>query len=83
MKKWSDIVVEWPFISCYFLKVSRAPARPPFTSEAIKFEPIKIYYCKAPQNDRLNLIFVKDKHTVGRKMARNGRKMGISYCHSF
>ena len=83
VKKWSDIVVEWPFISCFFLKVSRAPARPPFTSEAIKFEPIKIYYCKAPQNDRLNLIFVKDKHTVGRKMARNNRKMGICYCHSF
>ena len=25
-----------------------------------------------PQNDRLNLSFVKDKHTYGKKMARNG-----------
>ena len=38
---------------------------------------------QAPQNDRLNLSFVKDKHTDGKKMARNGRKMGVSYCHSF
>ena len=28
----------------------------------------------APQNDRLNLIFVKDEHTIGKKMARYGRK---------
>ena len=45
VKKWSDIVVEWPFISCYFLKVSRACARPPSTSEAITFEPINILTC--------------------------------------
>ena len=30
-----------------------------------------------------SLSFVKDKHTVGGKMARNCRKMGICYCHSF
>ena len=38
----------------------------------IIFEPNKIYTYLAPQNDRLNLSFVKDIHTVGDKMARNG-----------
>jgi phosphoribosylaminoimidazole carboxylase (NCAIR synthetase) len=42
----------------------------------ISFEPIKIQTCSAPQNDRLNLSFVKDIHVVGKKMARNGRKKG-------
>ena len=34
-------------------------------------------------NDCLNLSFAEDGDTVGRKMARNGHKMGICYCHSF
>ena len=29
-------------------------------------------YFKAPQNDCQNLSFVKDEHTYGKKMARNG-----------
>ena len=41
-KKWPDKVVKWQFISCYFLRVSQAGARPPSTSEAITFEPIEI-----------------------------------------
>ena len=41
-KKWPDMVVKWPFISCYFLRVSQACARPPSTSEAIMSEPIKM-----------------------------------------
>ena len=41
------------------------------------FEPIEIQNHKAPQNDRLNLSFVKDEHTNGKKMARNGRKTAI------
>ena len=41
------------------------------------FEPIKMYNCLTPQNDRLNLSFVKDTYVVGKKMARNGRKMAI------
>ena len=52
-------------------KVSQAQSRPPSTSEAINFEPIKIQTHQAPQNDGLNLDFVKDKHKVGGKMARN------------
>ena len=39
--------------------------------------PIMIQICLAPQNDRLNLNFVKYFHIVGIKMARNGRKMAI------
>jgi hypothetical protein len=42
------------------------------TSEAINFEPIKIQTHWAPQNDHLNLSFVKDEDTYGKKMARNG-----------
>ena len=37
----------------------------------ITFEPIEIQNCSAPQNDCLNLNFVKDIHVVGKKMARN------------
>ena len=43
----------------------------------ITFEPIKIQNCEAPQNDRLNLTFVKDGHIVGKKMAGNGHKTAI------
>ena len=32
---------------------------------------------QAPQNDRLNLSFVKDDHVVGKKIARYGLKMTI------
>ena len=39
----------------------------------ITFEPIMINTCSAPQNDRLNLSFVKDSG----KLARNGQKMAI------
>ena len=46
---------------------------PQTTSEAITFDQIKIQTCKATQNDRQNLIFVKDKHIHGKKMARKGR----------
>ena len=33
----------------------------------ITFEPIKILTHKAPQNDRLNLSFVKEVHVIGKK----------------
>ena len=41
-KKWPEKVVKWPFISCYFFRVSQVGARPLSTSGAITFEPIKI-----------------------------------------
>ena len=40
---------------------------------AITFEPIKIQKRSAPQNDRLNLSFVKDVYVNAEKM---GRKVG-------
>ena len=48
-----------------------------FAFFVIIFEPIRIQTLYAPQNDRLNLSFVKNEHTGGIKMARNGRKMAI------
>ena len=43
----------------------------------ITFDPIKIQTHLAPQNDRLNLSFVKDIYADGGKLARNGRKTAI------
>ena len=45
----------------------------PFAFCVITFEPIEVQTCSPPQNDRLNLSFVKN----GRKLARNGQKMAI------
>jgi hypothetical protein len=39
----------------------------------ITYELIISKSCQAPQNDRLDLSFVKDEHTYGKKMARKGR----------
>ena len=41
----------------------------------ITFEPIKIQTCSSPQNDRLNLSFVKDIKVIGKKPTRYGHKM--------
>ena len=48
-----------------------------FAVYVITFEPIRIQTCSSPQNDRLNLSFVKDFHVVGKKMTKNGQKMAI------
>ena len=47
------------------------------------FKQIKIQTCLAPQNDHLNLSFVKDENTVGEKMARNGPKWPFILSDSF
>jgi hypothetical protein len=39
-----------------------------------RFEPIEVQTCSAPQNDRLNLSFVKDIYVDSRKLARNNQK---------
>ena len=44
----------------------------------ITFEPIKVKTCSAPQNDRLNLSFVKYIHVDGENLAWNGCKTTIS-----
>ena len=41
----------------------------------ITFEPILSKTCLAPQNDRQNLVFLKDMKVVVKKMTRNHRKM--------
>ena len=51
---------------CVFFRV--------FALCVITFVLIRVYTPQAPQNDLLNLSFVKDKHIVGEKMARNGCK---------
>ena len=43
----------------------------------ISDKPIKIQTLSAPQNDRLNLLFMEDIHVDGEKMARKGRKIVI------
>ena len=48
-----------------------------FVFFVILFVPIKIQTWLTPQNDHLNLSFVKHKHVVGKKMARYGLKMAI------
>ena len=37
-----NLVIKWQFSSCYFLGVHRTCSRPQVTSEAIRFEPIKV-----------------------------------------
>ena len=49
----------------------------------ITFEPIKIQTHLSPQNDHLNLSFVKDKNRAGEKMARNGPKGPFILSDSF
>ena len=43
----------------------------------ITFDPNNIYTSLAPQNDCLNLSFVKDTHVVVEKITRSGLKTAI------
>ena len=43
----------------------------------ISDKPIKIQTLSAPQNDRLNLLFMKDIYVGAQKMARNGLNIVI------
>ncbi len=43
----------------------------------ITSKPIEVQTRSAPQNDGLNLIFVKDVYVDGKKLAKNGRKTTI------
>ena len=57
---------------CFCTKSQKKKEMEIFTFCVIIFEPIISKTCKAPQNDRQNLSVVKDEHTYGKKMARNG-----------
>ena len=48
-----------------------------FAFYIITFEPIEFQTRSAPQNDRLNLSFLKSKYLDGGKLARNGQKTTI------
>ena len=43
----------------------------------ISDKPIKIQTLSAPQNDRLNLLFMKDMYVRAQKMVKNGLKIVI------
>ena len=43
----------------------------------VAFDPIKILTHKGPQNDGLNLSFVKDVNVVAKKWPKNGHKMAM------
>ena len=49
----------------------------------ITYEPIEVQTFSAPQNDRQNLVFVKDIKVVVEKMTRNRRKMATYHFASF
>ena len=43
----------------------------------ITLDPIEEQKLSAPQNDRLDLLFMEDIHTSFKKVARNSRKSAI------
>ena len=49
----------------------------------ITFQPIISKTCKAPQNDRQNLSFVKDEHTYGKKWPEKAIQRSLIKEHSF
>ena len=61
----------------FLTKLQKKPEMEIFAICVITFNPIGIQTYLAPQNDRLNLSFVKDIHVVGEKMTRSGFKMAI------
>ena len=67
---------------CFYTK-SKKPEMETFTFCVITFEATRIWTHLASQNDCLNLSSVKDDHTYGKKMARNGCKTVIYEEHSF
>ena len=64
-----DIVEKKAFVFFVFLDV--------FVFCVITVVPFMIQTCSTPQNDHLNLSFVKYFHIVCTKMTRNCRKMAI------
>ena len=58
---------------------SRLLVTAPFAFCVTMFEAIEIQTCSEPQNDRLNLSFVKDNHVLGKKwLERVGKWLFIS-----
>ena len=65
------------FWRVFFLQNWIRPEMEKYASCVIILWPVKIQTCSAPQNDRLNLLFMEDIHVDGEKMATKGRKTVI------
>ena len=63
--------------SRFFLQNRKNPDTEKTAFFVINFEPSEVQTHSAPQNDRVNLSFVKDINVDGEKVARNGRKTVI------
>jgi hypothetical protein len=61
----------------FFLQNRKKPETEKNAFYVINLEPIEVQTHSAPQNDCLNLSFVKEINVDGRKVARNGRKTAI------
>ena len=72
---WKKLI---PTFSRLFLQNRKKPDTEKTAFFVINFEPSEVQTHSAPQNDRVNLSFVKDKHIAGKKMARYGLKMTIN-----
>jgi hypothetical protein len=57
------------YIQIFFLQNRTKTKMERITFCVITFEPIKIQTYSAPQNDRLNVSFVKDTHVDGGNLA--------------
>ena len=68
---------------CFFFFSWKKKEREIFVFCAITFEPIISKTCKAPQNDRQNLTFVKDEHTYEKKWSEKVVKRLFIKGHSF
>ena len=53
------------------------------TYQVVAFDPTDILTYQAPQNDHLDLSFVKDFYVVGKKMTKNGQVMVIYKSYFF
>jgi hypothetical protein len=69
LENWLEMVEKQPFTFRELAKSEKIYLH--FVSQLLK--PIEVQTHSAPQNDRLNLSFVKDKKVVAKKMARNNQ----------
>ena len=73
------MVIKWPFMShiffSFFLTKLKIKKMKKIVIYVVVFDPIKILVGWAHQSDCQNLSFVKAINAVGKKMARNLRKM--------
>ena len=59
------------FFRLFFYKIEKKEFLTKFVFYGIAFDPIRLFTSYSPQNDLLNLSFVKGINTVIKKMTRN------------